>query len=494
MKAVLHENKLNCYVKAYESQKMMEVSGESVVSDKMPDIGLLGETDAHVILRAKRTDDGVGVLEGDLLANVCYIPDSGGGYCSIAITIPWQVEFESDAINHQSTAIGEVQLLQLETRMLNPRKVLVKAKLQAVLSVYDKRTVAVYDDMDENAIVQIRKTEEDCSLAATVCEKTFAAADEYPLSADLIGGTILCKSVRFRTDDVKTLANKLIVKGSAISDVVIMTQQGSAERVSFISGFSFIAETDCETVTPDVKVVMMPTALYYEISSDGKSISVEAHGVCQIVSYRKQTLRYISDVYSNFYDCKTDTENLSVYTDTKSSVHRESVTSSLTGRSQIEQVRFVTALPNAAIYHGHAIKIPINISASVKYENGTLDWMKKQITVELKVKHSEKVVSVRVADVYSVVNGTEVEVRVSMDVDLREETERVLQFITSVETDEEHPFCLVRPSVSVVRKGGTLWDLARQFGSTVELIQKYNQIEEDETSSDVMLLIPKQIL
>ena len=493
MKAVLHENKLDCYVKVYENQKVIEISGESVVSDKMPDIGLLGETDAHAILRAKRTEDGVGALEGELLATVCYIPEHGAGYCNLEIGIPWQAEFESQSITHQGTSIGEVKILRMETRMLNPRKVLVKAKLQAEFSLYEKRSVSVYDGMEENPAVQIKSEETECTLTATVCEKTFVAADEYPLSADLVGGSVLCKSVRFRTDDVKSLANKLIVKGSVLSDVVVMNGQGSAERISFTSGFSFIAETDCEAVSPDVKVSIMPTALYYEIASDGKMLSVEAHGVCQMISYRKHSLRYISDAYSNFYDCTAETGFVSVFTDMKSSVHRETATATLTARSQIEQIRFATAAAIAPVYGGNAVRIPMNVSAGVKYENGTQDWLKNQITVDLKLKPNEKIVDVRVADIYSVANGTEAELRVSLDAEVREEERREIQFIAAVETDEEHPFCVVRPSVSVVRKGGHLWNLAREFGSTVELIKQYNQIEDDEAAPELPLLIPKQI-
>ena len=48
MKAELHENHLECYEKVYETEKMIELTGESVVSDKMPDIGLLGETITHM--------------------------------------------------------------------------------------------------------------------------------------------------------------------------------------------------------------------------------------------------------------------------------------------------------------------------------------------------------------------------------------------------------------------------------------------------------------
>jgi hypothetical protein len=74
-------------------------------------------------------------------------------------------------------------------------------------------------------------------------------------------------------EEVKTLSNKLIVKGSVLSDVVISSNDGSAERINFTSAFSFIAETDCEHVSDNVSMCIIPTALYYELSGNGHVLS-----------------------------------------------------------------------------------------------------------------------------------------------------------------------------------------------------------------------------
>lgn len=494
MKTVLHENHIDCYEMVYGAQKVFEVSGESVVSDKMPDVGLLGETTTHTILHVKQTEDGAGTLEGDLLATVCYIPDGANGYESMEIVIPWSVRFEAEAIKSRDDSIGEVSVVQIETRMLNPRKILVKVQLCAGFSVYEKHTVAVCDDMVENGHeVQIYQERMECNVVGTICEKTFVAADEYPLPPDLIGGKILCKSVQFRVEDVKSLANKLIVKGSTVSDVIITSEQGSAERINMTSGFSFIAETDCEQVSPEVKITMMPTALYYELTSDGKKLSVEVHGVCQMASYRKCEVRYISDVYSNFYACKTEEKNITVYTDVKKTVHREVVTAVIPARSQISCTQFATCIHDMPQQKGKTTQVPVRVSVCVLYENGTQDWLKKSVTVEWKGNGGQKLDSVRVADIYAVSSGTEAEVRVSLEFDIQDEQVHPLRYVSSIETDEEHPYCHIRPCISAVRGCGRLWDLAREYGSTVDLIKTYNELEDDEISAETLLLIPKQM-
>lgn len=197
MKAALHENHLDCYAEVYAGQKEIEVTGESVVSDKLPDIGLLGETTANVILRGKRVDNAMGILEGDLQATVCYLPDGASGFCSLEINVPWQISFESEFLTDRSVLVGEVTVQQLETRLINPRKVLVKAQLCGNFSAYEKQSLTVCDEMEDDGLVQVRRETLACSLIGTVCEKTFVATDEYPLPAHLVGGSLLSRGHSF---------------------------------------------------------------------------------------------------------------------------------------------------------------------------------------------------------------------------------------------------------------------------------------------------------
>lgn len=492
MKASLHENQLECYEQVYTGQKVIDVTGESVVPDIMPDIGLLGETNAHVFLRSKRVDSGTAIMEGDLDTGVCYLPDGVGGFQRLNISVPWMVQFEAEGLSDRCIALGEIRLQNLETRMLNPRKVMVKAQLCAVFTAYEKKTIAVCDTMEEDSKVQIRQERASCNLIGTVCEKTFVATDEYPLSADLAGGEILSKSVQFRVDDVKTLANKLIVKGSALSEMVIATKSGTAERVSFTSGFSFISETDCENVSANVRAIVMATGLYFDMSADGRVITVEIHGVCQLISYIKMELDFISDAYSNFCDCQMEHNILPVWSEMKNSLMRESESVILPARSQVARVQFTTVSMYTPVKSGKEIQLPMTACVCVQYENGSLDYLKKQFHATIPLKEGETLSAARISDFHCMANGNEVELRVNYDGELWESHDCQVKMISAIELDEEHPCCQLRPTITVIRAGGSLWDLGKKYGSTISLIQQFNQLEETEVAPNTLLLIPKQ--
>lgn len=494
MKAVLHETDLVCYTKRNEQTKQIELVEESVVSDRMPDIGLLGGTNANVVLRVKKAEDGIGILAGDLIATVCYIPDGSESFQSVEITIPWEAEFESENITTQTILIGDVSIGNVDVRMMNPRKVQVKLQLNVRLLAFEKEDLILHHDMDENPAIQVRKEIKDYSVISAVTEKTFAVSDEWPLSEEYYGGSILSKSVQLRVDDVKTIANKLIVKGSVLSDVVISTDKRAGERISFTSGFSFIAETESETVTADVVTALLPTGVFYEISADGRAITMEVHGVCQMMCYEKRELAYISDSYSNFYKCELQYRPLSVFTENKNVLHRENIVTTVNGRSQLAKVVFTNAQIHSVVKKDSTSQIHITLGACVLYENGTNDWLKKSFTVDVKQSENEYITAVRIGDIYAVVNGTELEVRMSLDIESRKEVNAMFNCVSEIGYDETSSYCMLRPSISVVRYTGALWELAKNYGSTVELIQLYNQLEDNILEEERMLLIPKQSL
>ena len=490
MKATLHENPLERYETVYEGQKLLEISGEMVVPDKMPDIGLLGEASAHVLLHSKRVASGCGGLEGDVSASVFYTPDGGTGFHVLRMQLPWGMEFESDNIMSGSQAVCRVCVVHLETRMLNPRKIILKAKLHGTLTVYEQKRTSVCDRIEENAVIQVRQNTVECSVVSTVCEKTFVATDEYPLPPDLNGGEVIGKTVQFRAEDVKTLSNKLIVKGSVLSDVIIAAENGAVERLSFTSAFSLIAETDCEQVSDNVLMSIMPTAMYYELNANGNVLSVEVHAVCQMTVYETVNVTYLSDAYSNFHPFMYEWDEVNVYQNVKRMLHRESVTGSITCRSQPSSVRFLMA-SHTWNEGGGETQISILVGAFVQYENGGTDWVKTQLTLPLEMKERECLQAVRLGDLYAAVSGMEIEFRMTCDWESMELSTALLKHINEVTWDEKETLEHRKASFTLSR-GGALWDLARKYGSTVELIRRYNQLDDNEENAYGVLLIPTQ--
>ena len=492
MNAVLHENPISCYEVVYKDTKLLDLSGDSVVPDKMPDIGVLCDTKAEALLQSKDILNGAVSVQGELRVSVSYIPDGKSGMCGLMLNIPWSAEFQGDTIPQGAFPIVEIRLDRVETRMLNPRKILFKGKLLVSLRIFDKQEHRLCDEIEGDGIIQGRVEEGEYSIVSTVCERTFAATDEYPVPPALVGGEIIGKSVRFRVDDIKTLTNKLIVKGTAESEVLLAADNGEVEQVFFSTGFSFISETECERVSDEVVVSIVPTAMFYELNGAGNMLSVEIHGVCQMVVYEKITMRYISDVFSNFYPCDCTYAEMTTLQNRKVTVRREKVGGTINCRSHVAKVSSVSVNHHLEHRQDHRI-VRFIVSVCVKYESGQYDWVNSTLEYVLDCAENE-VLNVRLWDVRTSVLGNEVEYQITFDCESVVEDVSKLCTITGVHFDDQSPIEQDRPSLIAVHAGGRLWDLARQYSSTVAQIKTYNQLESEQVPQGTFLLIPRQRL
>lgn len=492
MNAVLHENPISCYEVVYKDTKLLEVSGDTVVPDKMADIGILCDTKAEALLQSKNVQHGSVIVQGELRVSVNYIPDGKSGMCGLTLNIPWSAEFQGDAIPQNAFPVVDIQIDRVETRMLNPRKILFKGKLLVSLRVFDKHEHRLCDGIEGDGVIQGCVEEGEYSIISTVCERTFAATDEYPVPPAFVGGEIIGKSVRFRVDDIKTLTNKLIIKGTAESDVLLASENGEVEQVYFASGFSFISETECERVSDEVAVSIVPTAMYYELNGAGNMLSVEIHGVCQMLVYEKMTMRYISDVYSNFYPCDCTYAEMTALENRKITTRREKTSGAINCRSHVAKVCCASVNHHLEQRNDHSTA-RFTVSLCVKYEGGQYDWLTSTSEYELPCT-ADEVLNVCLWDVRTSVLGNEVEYQITFDCETLAETANKICTITEVHFDEQSPVAQDRPSLIAVHTGGRLWDLAKQYSSTVEQIKAYNQIESDAVSQGTFLLIPRQRL
>lgn len=500
MDTTLQSKEIQYYNKVFSSTLTAEETGESVVPDKMPDMGMIAHTGACVLLRGKEVSDGTLQVRGELAVTVLYIPDGESGLRALRLTLPVAANFEDASITQQSVPEASMGVCGVEARMLNPRKILVKAEVATEVACYE-RSRAMYctgvapEEMDG---IQLRYAAAQIGLTGTVCERTFVLTDEYPMPTGDAAGEVVWQNAQFRVEDVKAIANKLIIKGTVLSEVVCLSPEGVAETVRFPTMFSQILETDSEEVSPEARLTIMPTGLYYELvrSDAGTKLTMELHGVCQAAAMSRHEIRYVADAYSNRRSCQVEHRPVQACARSKVSVLRETVRETLPCRSGVSAVRLAACQVGTVTPGEGSATARVDVTVCVGYENGTEDSVSKRIQVEFTGEEIPgarwRVDGVRCTDVYAVPTGSSVEVRFSAEADLRAETEVQLDTVSAIHLEDEVSGRPDRPSLTVVRSGGPLWDIARKYGSTVDLIRRVNAMEEDTAPADCILFVPRE--
>ena len=121
--AVDHLQKLVCQVASQEE------TAETVVPDSLPDVGrIVGCWGVPVIRSKEWRQNGMGA-SGGISAWVLYVPEEGGPARQVSVYLPFTVKWEFPPTEQEGQMRVSCRLRSIDARMVNSRKILVRASL-----------------------------------------------------------------------------------------------------------------------------------------------------------------------------------------------------------------------------------------------------------------------------------------------------------------------------------------------------------------------------
>lgn len=201
-----------------------ETMRENIVPDSCGDIARIVDTTGTVCLTGRElTGDGRFCASGSVEASVLYIPEKEEGPRALHFQIPFQCygEGQGDASCENLDIRGELH--SIDTRVLNPRKVLTRANLTLYPTGCRHVSLSVCTGVEDesNDGIQLLREQKQTRVAAGVKEKEFTFTEELPLSPGRGGAEeILSTRVDVRGTDSKLIGSKLVVKGLIAATVL----------------------------------------------------------------------------------------------------------------------------------------------------------------------------------------------------------------------------------------------------------------------------------
>ncbi|MEG1632515.1 MAG: DUF3794 domain-containing protein [Oscillospiraceae bacterium] len=502
MDVMMGKRTVVCYDKVWRYCDTREEAVETVVPDTMPDIERILGAEGAVIIRSKEVGVGSVSLSAGVAASVMYVPEDGQGARCISVAIPFSVELNAPGVSQDSVPVARLTIVSLEARMLNPRKLVVRACVAICLECYDRGVMEFCERLagEDCCDIKTLALSEDVCPVVCVKEKTFVVSDEYRVPAGRPPlNEILRSTAELMLDDVKYVGSKLVIKGRAVVCVVYCAaDSGALTSLSFETAFSQLVETDCELTAPDCDVSMLLTAVYIEpatLSGGDKGLSCELHCVAQTVCTDSVNVSYISDCYSNRHVLEPTRQSGKV----KCAVRRVPMNCALHERAETEQTvaEVCGAYCRASEATWEKGMLRCRVTAEIVYtdDTGALQSVSRRINAECGMEPEEGFtvtsVSAVCCSVYATPAQKSVELRLSVDFCVTLSCEKELSQVTDIVKREEAP-ATGGASVTLVRagEGMSLWKLAKKYCSTCEAIKAINGIAEDESICGRVLLIP----
>ena len=482
----------------YDHQaRRTQESVECVVPDTDADIGKIAAVQSEVFLKSKDLSARGVLISGELAANVLYIRDDGEGISFLTIRKAFSMEFELE--EPESDTLSQVSLFVQGTdvRVLNPRKISLAFEVEGVLSSYRREKLRVESSLPEGtAGLHARTEEQTITLPCAVCEKSIAVNEQFAIAEAGEGQAALAaQKAALLITDCQLIGTKVIVKGRAEIRIITVAEDGGVPTASAYSApFSQILDVGIDNMS---HCVVRPeiTGAYFDLVdtiNGEKALDVEVHAVLQLVCCERQEIRCITDAYSNLMPaellCRTQEYRQLEGAETKRLSAEEKLSLSEECRELLHTFISVSRVS------AEAGKLSASLNLDFLYRNaeGRLSACRRSMVLSGDTQAALRIIGVGELNAELRADGEEVSCAVTLELCCAAVQRREISMVDGIMLDEEQLYLQdALPTLTLVRpEGETLWNLAKKYHSSEELILEMNANPEDTAR---MLLIPKCI-
>lgn len=481
----------------YQAQNIRD-NIDSVVPDVNDDVGRIASLSHTILLKSKDiTNSGVHI-SGELSISVLYITENEESVSHIKLNKAFTLDYDVPDISLDSIAQINLKLTNLESRIINPRKISVSFDICGTLSVYVQEALEKdsFIAPEYSSVLKTKIETVDLEIPEAVCEKTFAVNEQYIFpSSKAEPAKLISACASLSCTDCQHVGTKLIVKGIANVSAYYISKDTDYPLVcEFSSSFSQILDTSVEALE-NSSVHIELNSLYFDLTetiNGDHALEMELHAVIQAVCFKKQCINYVSDAYSNRVPvtvnqtkcCRTRhnpvlTEKLNV--DEKLSVADECVD-------------ILCVFPNLTQtqIEDNKLRATINFDIIYRNKNSSISSIRRSCCVESDALDiGARLINCRISNVQIRPDETIVDARLCVEYTYQCISAVEYIKLNHVELNEDNPYDYSNfPSLCMVKyENESLWELAKTYHSSINKICSCNDLS-DLNGNYVM--IPKE--
>ena len=469
-----------------------EQTQEVRLQEGMPDIGRVLSSWAQVLVRGKEWRSGGMNVSGGVMAWVLYAPEDGSEPRCVEAWMPFQVKWDFPGSEPDGTIMALPVLRSVDARSTAARKVMIRANIGILGEAMTPDEVVVYEPQELPDDVCVLKNTYPMCLPAEAGEKAFSLEEtlNMPESIPPIA-RLLRYELRPEVTEQRLLSDKLIFRGAAAVHMLYADAEGQLHSWDGEVPFSQYAEltrdyTDEATAT----VCMAVTNLEMEPVAGGVALKAGLTG--QYTVFDCNHIQIVEDAYSPVRQVMPQVSELTlpaVLDRISDTVGAEQAMEN--DGDQLLDVAFYPEHPRT--YHDEqqmVAELSGTFQMLCRDPEGRLYNQSNRWEDSWSAPASPDVkanaMMIPTGSYRPGVTGANAQLRLDVDT----VAENGIPMVTGLELGEVQNPDPNRPSLILCKMGNeTLWDVAKRTGSTVEAIQKANDLQQ-ESDRDRVLMIP----
>lgn len=501
----LNREHISCYDMVLNTRLCQEETLETIVPDACPDILHIVDAGGQICLTGKDVHDGGASVTGIVNGWVLYRPEGEDlPVCRMEVKLPFTIRGEAAELLSQGRCTAQPFLRKVDARVLNPRKVLVRADIGVEMQLFQPRELALCSGINarEDAGIQQLTCEHSAYMTSAVQEKEFTIYDEIRLSAGPGGPCeILSVCADASCTESKLIGSKLIFKGEAVLRVRYLVG-GQLLCMRCPLAFSQIIEIPNAGEMADCCVLICVTSLNCVPSDDdGRTLNLTIDLLGQAVVRERYPLVLLQDAYSTVCDMVTEQETYPMCQLSDHCIHPQNVRELLETEDMVKNIidAGVTVCDVSQVRQGDHVSVGTELQISMLYldEQDVPRSLSRVISVggqlDLPPQGSCLLHCSCPGELYASPAAGGVEVRFNLEFHCLVTARRPIPVIRTARLEDMQPSAPVdHPSVVLrfAAPGETLWDIAKAYRTTQDRIRQANQMDISDLPAGRMLLIP----
>ena len=283
-----------------QKTEKLVVEGDMIVPDVKPDILSTISTTGNVCIYKKEVLEGKIRIDGEVEVYVMYLADSEQEETrSLNTSVDFTQVIDFENCNTTMSLDEVVSIQNLECKVLNGRKINVRASLQFEGTLYSNETIEIVKQVNDLEDVQsLQRSLNINSLVGEACTKAYAkdtiAIDNMDHLAE-----ILKTEIAIKNKDIKISYNKVLAKAELGVKMLYLTEDNRIRLVEHtipVMGFvdiENITEEDmCDMKYKMKNIVIKPNSI------EEHSIYIEVELELYARVYQNKEITVIQDLYS----------------------------------------------------------------------------------------------------------------------------------------------------------------------------------------------------
>lgn len=305
-----------------DKHSSVELNSDFTLPDYQPEIRRLLSTKATILPQNEYLGNGNAEIQGEISYKITYLGADGGLYCaslSDKYGCTYSLDFSSRSINNEEiTIIPSFKAENISTRVLGPRKLNVRTKLDCRIlafspSLYSPNLVGAHN----KSTIENRILETNCLNIKRSENKNFILNDFISFDSPIDNIRIIdCFCTPIFSECTAT-NDKICTKGDALVKILYCNDNESAQPLSVSKKIPFSYELFCPGINSLFECTAHGVCFDERFDFEENGVALEFTLSLSALGQRNEAVKYVADAYSTEKVCECASGELSFFNATR---------------------------------------------------------------------------------------------------------------------------------------------------------------------------------